>query len=77
MGYPVCIMVFLQDYESENPVWDSRKAFSSADFLAAEFGNSLFNPTQSSPLIPIIKEFGERLIWNAGRIRERGVEAKG
>lgn len=59
MGYPVCIMVFLQDYESENPVWDSRKAFSSADFLAAEFGNSLFNPTQSSPLIPIIKEFGE------------------
>lgn len=69
-------MKVLQGYESESPTRDSGKTFSSADFLATEFGKSLFNTTQSSSLTHIIGEFGEGLIQGAGRMSKRNVEAK-
>lgn len=59
-----------------NPTGDSRKTFSSADFLATEFGNSSFNTTQFSSLYCIIGEFGEGLIQGYGGIWEMNVEAK-
>lgn len=72
----VCFMMVLQDYESESPTRDSGRTFSSADFLATEFGNSVFNTTQSSSLTRIIGELGEGLIQGAGRMSKRNVEAK-